>query len=72
MIMINQSRAQKLSCESETKAAAQCEALSKEFKKKKRNKIDSDLCFHTLIHSTFYCSCQNFSIVQIKGIALHG
>lgn len=36
MIMINQSRAQKLSCESETNAAAQCEALSKEFKKKKK------------------------------------
>lgn len=75
MITINQSREEKFSCKSETKAPAQYEALSKEFKnpeKKKRNKIDSDLCLHTLIHSTFYCSCQNFEIVQIQCIALHG
>lgn len=78
MIMINESREEKLSCAVRVKlwllhSVRHYQRSSRILKKKKkRNKIDSDLCLHTLIHSTFYCSCQNLEIVQIQGIALHG
>lgn len=68
MIMINQSRAQKFSCESETKAAAQCEALSKEFKKKKGIKLTVICaCTHSFT-AHFTAAVKIFRLFRFKAL----
>lgn len=75
MIMINPSREEKFSCESETKAPGQCEALSKEFinpEKKIEIKL-TVMCASTYSFTAPFTAAVNIlRLFRFRAFALHG